>query len=840
MVRTHIHRPFLRAIAVLSVFTAAVGPSAGDEPARPRLDAFGDPLPDGAIARMGSVRFRHAGLSDFTWLPDGKSVATIGQDGTVRVWEAETGRQLKRVALQEAASNLFAISADGKIATGCTNEAIRVWEADSGKVLATLAGPKGYPSQLSLSPDNKLLSVGSDNRFSVWDWRSGKSQAIPIPLPQFGGHDSTFHCHFSPDGKFFVAGVQSQIPLAVFDTKKWGQVHQFDAHAATSVFTPDSKRLIVSSLTNDNGGREAVIRVFDVGSGKELQRFPTGSENVYFSLAVSPNGKVLACGASDKSCLFDLTTGKVLHQLTGRPWGLAFSPDGKTFAASAGGTYMRFWDVATGRERHEQPGTFGSNLATAVSPEGRLLAGGAWMDREVHVWDTQTGKLAGRFPLKGEGRYARSLTFSVDGRTLTAGIYSGMVQSWELATGKEVRSFQLDRDQRRVNAPSPFYYAVQMSADGRRVATIERTYRAREQSIQLTVWDAATGKAIRERSLPGMWRRGAWSADGETLAIGLNAGVALIDLDTTDERVRLESSAPVPIAMSADGRLVACVRGNAKNEVPTVGVYEVATGKAVATISARGEFGIARDNRTLFSADATHIRAWDLATGKELARRSLPEIWIGNQGQATVTELIPLAGRLAFTPVADGTGLVWDFAPPATADQKVDEKQITSWWADLRSDDPAKAYAAVWKLSEQTPDRVVAFLHRHLRPESPPDPTKLRQLIADLNSDTYRVREKATKDLENLGHAAIPALRNALAAEPPAETRRRIDQLLARKPIVADRPEQLRRLRAMQVLERGGTKEARSVLAELADGLPLAAETREARAALGRLGEPSR
>jgi hypothetical protein len=98
----------------------------------------------------------------------------------------------------------------------------------------------------------------------------------------------------------------------------------------------------------------------------------------------------------------------------------------------------------------------------------------------------------------------------------------------------------------------------------------------------------------------------------------------------------------------------------------------------------------------------------------------------------------------------------------------------------------------------------------------------------------------ATRDLENLGHAAIPALRKALEAGPPAETRRRIDQLLARKPTVADRPEQIRRLRAMQVLEHAGTKDARSVLAELADGLPLAAETREARAALGRLGRPVR
>jgi hypothetical protein len=202
-------------------------------------------------------------------------------------------------------------------------------------------------------------------------------------------------------------------------------------------------------------------------------------------------------------------------------------------------------------------------------------------------------------------------------------------------------------------------------------------------------------------------------------------------------------------------------------------------------------------------------------------------------GRATVTQIVPLAGRRVFTPLTDGTGLVWDFAPAPTTGGKPDEKQLAACWADLR-DEPAKAYAAVWRMADASPEVVVPFLGRHLRPEAAPDPARLRQLIADLNSDTFRVREKAAKELEDLGHAAAPALRKALAERPPAETVQQIERLLARKPDVASRPDQLRRLRAMQVLERLGTADARQILSDLAAGLPLAAETKEAQAALAR------
>jgi WD40 repeat protein len=738
------------------------------------------------------------------------------------------------VALQTGTAGAVTLSPDGKTAASCGRDWVTVWDAESGKVLATLNGPKADLASFGFSPDGRMLCAATWHvRLTVWDWRAGTERNVPVPPRDFG-MDSTFHGHFSPDGKYFAGGGGSGQPLCLFDTATWEEKHRFLCHAATSTFTPDGKRLVVCSMKNDAGALEAVIRVFDVATGRELATHSLGHEYACFSLAVSPDGRLLGCGASDRGCLMDLTTGKVLHKLTGRPWAVGFSPDSKTFVATAAGTHLRLWDVATGKELYEQPGNFGGTLVTAASPDGRLVAAADWLDRAVHVWDTATGRRVGLFPLPGEDRYTRDLAFSADGRTLSAGLYEGLILVWDTATGKDLRTARLKEEAGPGNRSDPYYHSARLLADGLRAATLDHP--GGRTNTRLMVWDLKTAKPLKEWRFPGESRTGAWSADGATLAVALGQRVALIDLETGEERAALEgalSRSKAPLTMSPDTRLVAAAR-LAENREPAVGVYEVATGRPLAVLPSDwgNTFALAGDNRTLVTADATRLRAWDLPTGKEIVSRSLPAVDPGTR--VGVSGIVPLAGRRVFTPMVDGTGLVWDLGTPAAAAAPANEKQLAGWWADLRSDDPAKAYAAVWRLADSAPEAVVPFLSRHLRPEAAPDAARLRQLVADLDSDTFRVRERAAKELQELGHAAAPALRKALAEKPAPETARRIEQLLACKPDVGSRPDQLRRLRAMQVLERIGSPDARHVLADLAAGLPLAPETKEAQAALAR------
>jgi HEAT repeat protein len=135
---------------------------------------------------------------------------------------------------------------------------------------------------------------------------------------------------------------------------------------------------------------------------------------------------------------------------------------------------------------------------------------------------------------------------------------------------------------------------------------------------------------------------------------------------------------------------------------------------------------------------------------------------------------------------------------------------------------------------------VVGWLRAHVKPVAEADLKKVPQLIAELDSDEFKVRESAYRQLVELGNAAVPSLREALTKNPALEVQRRLKTLLSRPQSLIHSPEILRRLRAIQVLERLDSQESRRLLAELAKGVSHADETVEAKRALGRLSLATR
>src|SRR5262249_49027744 len=148
---------------------------------------------------------------------------------------------------------------------------------------------------------------------------------IDRPIRQFTT-DSSTHGSFSPDGKWFVSGAHLSEPLGIFDVATGREVRRIECNALSSAVSPDNKTLVGFSYLNDKGGREATFRFFDLTTGKPLRQLTMGNEERYHSLAFSPDGKSLACGFSDNTCVLDCATGRVLYRLTGRPIAMAFSP----------------------------------------------------------------------------------------------------------------------------------------------------------------------------------------------------------------------------------------------------------------------------------------------------------------------------------------------------------------------------------------------------------------------------------------------------------------------------------------------------------------------------------
>jgi hypothetical protein len=252
-------------------------------------------------------------------------------------------------------------------------------------------------------------------------------------------------------------------------------------------------------------------------------------------------------------------------------------------------------------------------------------------------------------------------------------------------------------------------------------------------------------------------------------------------------------------------------------------------GKAEGAMTAPAVFS--PDGRLLVTAVHDLVQVWEVATGGELASRR------GHRGRVDVL-VMSGNGRSVATVSLDHTILVWDLTRLSSGmlpKPSLTPAQLESAWKDVTSSNAALGRRAVETLCAD-PARAVALLRERLLPVKFPDGKQVAQWIADLSSDDFEERRLATDHLERLGELAGPALRAALAANPPLEARRRMTDMLAKlRPAVLP-PEALRGVRGVQVLEMIANPEARKVLAVLAGGAAGARLTQEAQASLERPG----
>ncbi|MBN9517687.1 PQQ-binding-like beta-propeller repeat protein, partial [bacterium] len=830
--------PVAVGLAAVGALLAGAGPSSdlppparAVDPPGPRTDLFGDPLPDGAVLRLGSVLFRHAGAWHFALLPDGKSVLSAGSDGRLRTWDLATGRETRSVPEPGSGRGLLALSADGRYAAGLVGTDLAVLETETGTRRASFPAPGKDFHSTFFSPDGGTLAVLTwEPRLALVEWGTGRRRELTLP-PRAIGRDSSFHGYFSGDGKWVVAGGGSGEAVCVFDAATGAEKHRLNCSAAHSAVTPDGKTLVASAWKPD-GPPASDLVTFDLATGREAARFDLGGRGAFHSLDVSPDGKTLACSFSDTSCLVDLATGRVRHELPGRPGRVAFTRDGRHVVAS---NYqkLRVWGAVDGKERFDRPGNLGNLSVLAASPDGRWLASADWLEKGVAVWSLTDGRLARTLPFPGdEGRYVRAVGFSPDGRSLWAGGYTGFVQWWDAATWNESRSVRLKTP--ATNGPAPDYlYQIRVSPDGRAAHALARVM-GRPETTGLAVWDTASGDAKWARSLPAEQRQWAWEGGGAAVALPTPDGLVVADgADPSRTRFEVPGVARnAPVAFSADGRLVAT--GKATGQGPATHealLVESATGAVAAEVRTGpvDHLALAGGGRLLVATGGGSLRVFDTTTGGERGRRPLP---------ASATGLLVPDERRAVTALADGTGLAWDLtafaAPPGPR-----TGTATELW-DALGGPAAAAHQAGWELAGR-PAEAVAILRGKVKPVRAADAATVGALVSKLDAPAFADREAATKTLQGLGAAAAPVLRAALRETTSPERASRLGRLLAVMDARAvPSGEEVREVRAVAVLERAATADARALLTALAGGLPDARLTREAAAALARLTERPR
>jgi RNA polymerase sigma factor (sigma-70 family) len=808
------------------------------KPAR-QTDLYGDPLPAGAVARLGSLQLRHYGLSNVAFGANGTTLVSVGADRLVRFWNVAAGTLVRTIQLQGTAGPGYgaSLSADGKTLACWDNGAVYFWDTNSGKELKRFPCPLAADplSYLSLSPDGQSLAVGSEAiKVIVADWNSGKQRQLRLPTRwNWASPDSTYHACYSPDGKRVVTGAGGQQPLCIWDVATGQELRRIDDWASVSAFSPDGQRLAVASMAKNRQSQDTVLRLYEVATGKEVWHVPLPGKGFYWWIAFAPDGKLIAPVDTEGIYLLDRRTGQEVRRLKGRFAGREskafFSPDGR-FLAGVGANRIRLWDVVTGTELHDRPGNGEATTAGAYSPDGRWLVTGAWVDGTLGVWDTVTGRRLRLLDWNRNEGYVHYLHFSTDRRTLVSGHYEGLLHFFDIGTGKIEHTLSLN-EARKPKKEQPKFWAFHRSPDGRRVITLE-------EPAEVAVWETDPGRLIASQTFRPAPRSG-WAPLGEQVALLTADGIVVVNSGSGQFHLRVSGACNAPLVASPNHKLLAAPAGGQQQSA--VRVWEVLTGKEVATLRTGPVtcLGLVRDGRTLVTVDAASLRLWDLASGQERHRFAFPKDFAVSPDHSFVQELyLSPDGRRATTALGDGTLLVWELPgrsrPVNPEREPLDTTEAARLWADLASEDAAKAYGAIWKLAD-APGPAVALLRQNLKPVGEEDFKNLRPLLRDLEDDRFAVREAAAKELQKRGAAVTPVLREVLAGNPSLELRRHLETRLAKAVHAVPVGEGSRRLRAIQVLEQIGSPEARRVLEVLAGGEPAAWETQEAKASLQRL-----
>jgi len=817
--------------ALVLIFTLAPA-TVNAAPAPPvSADAFGDPLPHGVIARLGTLRLRHTCMA-LAWAPDGQTLASAGWDGTIRIWDAASGKQIRQCrGWMNVNGHALTYLPDGKTLASKGNEnTLHVWDAATGREVRTL-----FPAQLqvgTLAPgaeDGTLLELCTDNTLHVWDLTTGRESSHM----ELSHGKQQAHVALSADGKR-VAGWCVPDDLTVWDAATGKELF----HTPTKLTNLVSLTLSRDGKTVAASGSPGQIVIWDAEKGKEQHRY----ENPGFLqwLTFSPDGENIAGLGGDRAVhLWSLAAGKELRRFEapascGSAWwgpgALAFSPDGKTLAASQGSA-IHFWTVETGEMLQRFTGHTGAVDDVRFSPDGARIVSCSGKDGMARLWDVGSAKeIASWANTHGS---AFSMVAAPDGESVLAATPGGWVRV-KLGEDKGKEAFPSG------GAPVAVWSAnFVLSADG-------KTLLGTGQDRSIHLWDMETGKERGPLPIPpnpfGML---ALSPDGKFLAVGGgNAQARLWDLVTAKEvRSFGEALAPgqyqdtVGLTFSPDGRSLLEV-GSGK-----VTLYEVVTGRErMQIIRPNGPYGRSPNSadgglaRAILSPDGETIAAatssgtivlFDSNNGRERTRLT------GHTNMVTSMAFVS-DGKTLATGDVDGTVLVWDVkewtAPARAASTELKPDKLAALWESLGDADAGKAYKSITALAS-SPKASAAYLKGKLTETD----ARFARWIQDLSSDKLDVREKAEKELAKEEGLAVPALRKALESNPPPESRLLLQALLNRQKDSAKVPVEVRARRALEALERAGSAEAIGVLEDLAKDAPGATVKQEAKAALVRL-----
>lgn len=604
--------------------------------------------------------------------PDGRWLASGSADNSIRLWEVDSGLELRALFGHQNWIRALAVSSNGELlASGSNDRTVKVWNVSSGRETLSLAGHEGVVEAVLFSPDGRsIISGSSDNTIKVWDAATGRE------LQTLKGHTAGITTlGISSDGRTLASGANDG-SIRLWETSSWSLQRTLNKQTkkiTTLQFSADNRSLV-------SGSADGELVLWNASNGKALFTMKLGQAAV-LAASFTSERELLSTSADGTIVSWDAATGKQKNVSAGSSDApeilfAAFSTGGKLLASTSGNRSVELHSVPDGKVARTLASHSAAFFSVALSHDGRWLASGA-NDRSVRLWQIATGREMPK--LSGGSGWVQAVAFSPDSRQLASGSNSGEVKLWDVNSGHETYSKSHDGDR---------IHAIAFSSDGKWLAA------------------AGTGRVIHLLDIATKQVHALAGHEGEITSVAFVPGSSLIASGSTDKTIKLWDAGTMSlvktfpplseqvnaIAISRDGNTLAA--GTAGKKIELFNVNSGAPDMRRSLVGHTGEIltlAFSPDGRWLASAglDRT-LRIWDPKTGNEV--RALD----GSSGEINGIDFT-YDSRFLISAHEDGSMVVWNTETAATSAVLVSIPASDDWLVVTPSGLFDGSHAA-WKL----------------------------------------------------------------------------------------------------------------------------------------------